>query len=196
LISFRPWFYARWYIAVAIFGLSRFTYLVLKATTVDVDLAALIGSILAPALFSLLFICLGALRALYLPYGRSLRPTRLHSSRLMRLWQSAVAGCAGGVTGSTLGALFSILLLFLAFLVSPNLRFNLQSIHRVHHVVDGSIIVCGSVGTGLGALVGWGKFSTRQWGDKILIYLAIHAFILCSVYRFILKRLLPGKKGK
>jgi hypothetical protein len=192
LLSFHHWLPIKWYTVILIYGLSSFTWAVGKAIIHDAKLAALLGEIIVPACFSILFIGFGVLRRLQMPYGYGmiLRPARIHSSKLVRVLQGAIGACVGGVTGSTLGALFSILLLFLAFLASPGANFDLQAFHKIHGVIDGSIIAFGSVGTSLGGLAGWGYFNLRRLGDKFLIYLTINVFIAASVTKAIIKRFL------
>jgi hypothetical protein len=198
LLSFGHWLHAKWYVALTIYVLSGFTNVVTRTVTGDLEQAALVGGILAPALYGLLFVCFGALRVLRMPYGRinlstaAIRP----GNRLIRFLKGTIWGCVGGVTGSSLGALFSIFLLFLALLVTPGFNINWQNNQGVERIVDSSIMIFGSVGSGLGILTGWGVFNIKHLSNRILIRSSIHIFILLSMLKRFLARMSSGQKRR
>lgn len=189
LISFRPWLHAKWYVVVSVYVLSIVTYTIARSASQPAD-AALIGGILAPALYSFLFVCFGLVRALRVPYGyrmqHSVRSIR-RPNQMLRLVKGAVGGCAGGITGSSLGVLFSFLLIILFPLFSSHQFFSWQYIKTFPNLINGNILIFGTTGTSLGALTGWGCINQKQLGDKILIGLTILAFVIVAALKRILK---------
>ncbi|WNZ23718.1 hypothetical protein HJG54_13225 [Leptolyngbya sp. NK1-12] len=198
LFSFGHWLHAKWYVAITIYLLSGFTNLIAGTVTKDPAQTALVGGILAPALYSLLFVCFGVIRVLRMPYGRinvSATPKRSRNG-LMRLLKGTIWGCVGGVTGSSLGALFSIFLLFLALLVTPGFNINWHNNQGIEKIVDGSITIFGSVGSSLGVLTGWGFCNIKQLSNRVLIRSSIHVFIVLTVLRRFWSRVFTNQKPR
>jgi hypothetical protein len=206
LISFRPWLHAKAYVALSIYVLSLFTAAVAQRVMAqmvmaqmviaDVKLAAVVGGIFAPTLYSVLFVGVGLFRRWRMPYGHRnsslpLRPFNwpLRPNRLTRFLQGALGGCVGGVTGSTLGALLSIGLLMITSLLASGLNITWYHNRGVQHIVDNIVMISGLLGVGLGLLAGWGFFNLKQLGDKLLIYATIHLFIVNSILKRIWKRI-------
>lgn len=195
LISFRHWLHAKGYVLISIYALSVFTYVVIQTATGDAELSALVGGILAPTLYSVLFVCFGVLRVLRMPYSHRIvsRPSvQFGSNKLTRFLKGAMGGCVGGVTGSTLGALLSIGLLIVTSLLASGLNLSWYYNRGVQHIVDNIVFVSGFIGIGLGLLAGWGCFNLKQLGDKLIIHITIYLFVTASMLKRIFKRILFG----
>ncbi len=192
LISFRYWLDGKWYVAAAIYGLSIFTAAVVQTVSHSAELAAVVGGVLAPTLYSLIFLCLGIIRVLHSPYGKwfsSLNRSRPANPGI-RLLQGAIGGLIGGMTGSTMGGLLSVLLLLLFPLASPGFSFDWHRISNFHTFINHIILFCGGAGISLGIMTGYGLINQKQVGDRLLIGLAIHLYVLISL----LKQMLRSKK--
>lgn len=193
LISFRPWLHAKEYVLLSIYTLSVFTYAVIRTATGDVELAAIVGGILAPTLYSVLFIGVGVLRVLRMPYSHRTMlpaPAQPRPNRLRQFLKGAVGGCVGAVTGSTLGVLLSLCLLIITFLLASGLNIVWHYNRGVQYIVDSIVFISGLIGIGLGLLAGLGCFNPRRLGDRLLIHLTIHLFVVNSILKRILKKIL------
>lgn len=185
LVSFRHWLQAKWYGALYIYSLSIFTYAIIKTVTREVEPAALIGGVLAPAFYSFCFVCYGAVRSLRMPYGygRTVRST-VSPRKPMLLLRGAIGGCVGGVTGAALGMLFSLLLLMLLPLFAGTA--HQQILGSMQQAADNGIFLFGLIGVGVGGLAGLNCFSLKQVSDRLLIYSAIHLYVIrSSIKRFL-----------
>jgi hypothetical protein len=190
LVSFRHWLHAKWYAAGAIYALSLFTYAVIKTVTQQPDWSALWGGILAPAFYSFLFVCGGIIRVLRSPYGFRMTavPRSTPLTGLARLLRGAIGGCVGGITGSTLGAVFSFLLLLLFPLPSSGFSLSWQVVQTFDSLVRSSVLFCGTVGISLGLLIGWGYLNQKQLGDRFLVYLTIQWFLVTRLLKHLFCR--------
>lgn len=194
IVSFWHWLHAKWYVAVAVYTLSTFTYVIARAISPDLMQAALVGGILAPAFYGCLFVGFGVFRLLRKPYGYGIFQRSVsRQSRSIRLLKSMIGGCVGGVTGSTLGGLFSFLLVILFSLPSSSATLTFPDSAKLQPIVDSSVLFFGIVGISLGGLAGWGYLNQKQLSDQILISLTIQIFVLHSFLKRVLNRILGRK---
>jgi hypothetical protein len=190
LISFRHWLRAKGgaglLVYLSLYLLSLFTYAVAKKG-IGLELAAPIGGIVAPALYGLLYVCFEVIRGLRAPYGyRSLAYLRTRpSSRWRQILKSSFGSCVGAITGSSLGVLFGMLLFGLSLVIADvNLSWQNQQINQTGlSLVEWSTALFGLSGMLAGGLAGWGCFNYRRLGDRLLIYLTIHGFLVAAVVR-------------
>lgn len=192
LVSFRHWLSRKWLIAGIIYALSLCTGVAIASMSQRTELVAIGGGILAPAFYGLLFVCSSVIRILRRPYGHQAFPSRKPrtQNQVLRLLQGAFGGLIGGVTGSTLGALFSLCLIFLLSLPFLSIDYQLGYIRNFHSLIDGSILLFGCFGVGVGTMTGCGYVNHRQLGDRFLIGLTINLYVIV----LLLKRTIRWKK--
>lgn len=189
LVSFGHWVNAKGYTALTIYSLSIFTHALIKALAVSAEQAALIGGIIAPALYGLFFVGLGAVRSLRIPYGRSILPVQpKRQGRAQQLITSTLGGCVGSVTGSSLGAVVGLVLFIVAPVLALDANLSWQT-HQIPWILAWSVGLFGTVGLLLGVLVGWGAVNLKQLGDWVLIYITIQGFLAFSAGRRLLRRI-------
>lgn len=191
LISFRDWLQAKRAVALSVYMLAVFTHGIIQTVTGNVELAALVGGILAPALYGILFVGLGIVRILQAPYGHrnALQPvTDSHQTRSIRFLKGVIGGWVGGVTGATLGALLSISLLVITSLLASGLNLDWYYSHKVQHIVNQIVVLSGFVGFSFGILNGWGYLNLKRLGDKLIVHLTIYIFVVFTLLKRIFRR--------
>jgi hypothetical protein len=193
LISFRHWLRARGWMMTLVCGslylLTLLTHAVTRRVT-GPELAILLGGMVSPALYALLYVCFEIVRGLRAPYGHR-SSAYLGTKRIRSKWhqvlKSTFGGCVGGVTGSSLGVLVGILLFVISPLVAPlmalDVNLSWQINQTVQRLVEWSTALFGLLGMLAGGLAGWGCFNYRRVGDKLLIYLTIHGFLVASIVK-------------
>ncbi len=189
LISFGHWLYAKGYTAIAIYSLSIFTHSLIKTTAASAEVAALIGGFFAPAVYGLGFVCLGAVRTLQLPYGHRMSANVKRLGKLPQWLTGAVSGCAGGVTGLSLGAVIGLVLFLIAPVLALDRHLSWQMHQTLLRILSWSMVLFGGFGVLLGLLAGYGAVNFKYLGDKLLIYATIQSFLTRSACNRLLKRI-------
>lgn len=191
LISFRDWLQAKRAVALSVYVLAVFTHSVIQTVTGNAELAALVGGILAPTLYGILFVCLGIVRILQVPYSHRhafQQMVYFQPNRSVRFLKGAIGGCVGGVTGSTLGALLSISLLMVTSLLASGLNLSWNYSQNVQHIVNKIVLLSGFIGCSFGALNGWGYLSLKYLGDKLIVHLTIYIFVIIAILKQFFRR--------
>lgn len=186
-ISFGQWLTAKRRTGAMVYIFSVFTYAIARMTPLPFGQAAILGGIIAPACYGLLFISFGVARMLRTPYGSYWQRNYMTRSNQLKRWvEGAVGACVGGITGATLGVLlgyFLIILLYSAmFLVAHSFQVqaNLQ-------IVDLTVYGVGFLGSTLGLLTGLRLINWQRCSERFLISLIIYFSFVATTIKRLLK---------
>lgn len=183
-VSFGQWLTAKRRTAAMVYVFSVFTYAVARTTALPLSQAAIVGGIIAPALYGLLFIGFGIARTLRMPYGHHWQRRYLTRSHQLKRWVEGVLGaCIGGITGATIGVLLGYLLIVFVYSLMFLLAHSFQ-VQANLQLVDFSVYGIGFIGSTLGFLTGVGFINWQRFSERSLICLVIYvSFIAMMIKR-------------
>jgi hypothetical protein len=182
-VSFGQWLRNKRRAAAVVYIFSILTGAIAQTTPLSLSQAATVGGILAPTLYSLLFIGFGIARALRTPYGHQWQRSYMKRSTQLKRWVEGMLGaCIGGVTGATIGILLGYFLILVAytatFLIAHSFRFRVD-----FQVIDLTIYGIGTLGAVLGLLTGLGFINWQRLSEKLVIYLVIYFSFIATVIK-------------
>lgn len=186
-ISCGDWFSAKYRTGAMVYVLSVFTDAIAR-TSLPLGHAAVVGGIVAPATYGLLFVGIRIIRILRTPYG-SLRPQELNRPNGLKPWSKGlIGGCVGGIIGTAWGISLGYFLLSILPLLKPSYTYSFV-LQASFEELDQFVILMFLLGSGTGFLMGLGSINPERSRQKALIYLSIYCLFFSNTLRKVLRPL-------